>query len=62
MPKENYSNWSKEDLIKEIKKLKKRKKLWGGIIIQEKRTWRYNDEDKYKYNPNDLSNWKVLEI
>ena len=25
-------------------------------------TWRYNDKDKYEYNPNDLSSWKVLDI
>ena len=27
---EDYSNWSKEDLVKEIKKLKKRKKF--GLV------------------------------
>lgn len=34
--------------------------LWGGLVIYENGTWRYNDEDKYHYNPNDLSNWKIL--
>jgi len=30
MPKENYSEWTKKELIREIKKLKKRKKY--GIV------------------------------
>lgn len=52
-----------EGLQKYIKEQnKKGKKLWGGIIIKEKGTWRYNDEEKYNYNPNDLSNWKILEF
>jgi len=41
---------------------KKGKKLWGGIAIFVRGTWRYNDNKKYVYNPNDLSNWKILEI
>lgn len=34
MPKENYSEWTKPELIREIKKLKKRKKY--GIVWEEK--------------------------
>ena len=34
MPKENYSEWTKQELIKEIKKLKKRKKY--GIVWEDK--------------------------
>lgn len=40
----------------------KGKKLWGGIAIFVNGTWRYNDNKKYEYNPNDLSSWKILEI
>jgi len=39
---------------------KKGKKLMGGIAIYINGTWRYNDSEKYEYNPNDLSSWKVL--
>lgn len=41
---------------------KKNKKLWGGIVIESRGSWRYNDKQKYQYNPNDLSDWKVLEL
>jgi type III restriction enzyme len=52
-----------EGLQKYIKaENKKDKKLWGGIVIYVNRTWRYNDEEKYHYDPNNLSNWKILEI
>jgi adenine-specific DNA-methyltransferase len=34
MPKENYQDWTKEDLIKEVKQLKKRKKY--GLIWEDK--------------------------
>ena len=50
-----------EGLQKYIKK-NKDKKLWGGIVLESQGSWRYNDEEKYSYNPNDLSSWKVLEI
>lgn len=40
----------------------KDKKLWGGIAIYVNGTWRYNDKEKYEYNPNDLSSWNILEI
>jgi len=50
-----------EGLQKYIKK-NKDKKLWGGIAIFVNGTWRYNDKEKYEYNPSNLSSWKVLEI
>ena len=52
-----------EGLQKYIKEQKKKgKKLWGGIAIFINGSWRYNDADKYEYNPNNLSTWKILEI
>ena len=50
-----------EALQKYIKK-NKNKKVWGGIVIESHGSWRYNDKKKYEYNPNNLSEWKVLEI
>jgi len=41
---------------------KKGKKLFGGIAIYVNGSWRYNDNEKYEYNPNNLSSWKVLEL
>ena len=43
-------------------KKNKTKKVWGGIVIESHGSWRLNDKEKYEYNPNDLSSWKVLEI
>lgn len=52
-----------EGLQKYIKEQnKKGKKLRGGIAIYVNGTWRYNDKEEYEYNPNNLSEWKVLEI
>ncbi|OGF45101.1 MAG: hypothetical protein A2536_06350 [Candidatus Firestonebacteria bacterium RIFOXYD2_FULL_39_29] len=52
-----------EGLQKYIKKeLKKVKKLEGGIVISVKNSWRVNSNDKYKYNKDDLSEWKILDI
>lgn len=52
-----------EGLHKYITKEKKKgKKLWGGIAIYENGSWRYNDNEKYDYNPNQIQNWKVLEF
>jgi len=62
MPKENYSEWTKQELIKEIKKLKKRKKY--GIVWEDKpekqfielleksdkvKWWFKNGENEIKY-------------
>ena len=38
------------------------KKIWGGIVIESRGSWRYNDEEKFKYNQNDMSSWKILEL
>jgi type III restriction enzyme len=52
-----------ENLQKYIKEQNsKNRKLWGGIVININDSWRYNDQEIYAYNPNDLSNWKVLNI
>lgn len=50
-----------EGLAKYIKEEnKKGKKLFGGIVIQKDRSWRYNDSETYEYNPKDLTKWKFL--
>jgi type III restriction enzyme len=52
-----------EGLQRYIKKQKeKEKNLWGGIVINNNQTWRYNDNERYRYDQDDLSTWKVLEL
>lgn len=52
-----------ESLQRYIKKQNKSgKKIIGGIAIYVNGTWRYNDKEKYEYNPDDLSNWKILSL
>lgn len=52
-----------EGLAAYIKKENKNgKKLFGGIVIPEKSSWRYNDNAKYSYDPKDLKGWKFLEL
>lgn len=52
-----------EGLQKYIKEQnRKSKKLFGGIAIYVNGSWRYNDNKKYEYDPNDLSSWKVLNL
>lgn len=41
---------------------KKVKNLFGGIVLKEKNSWRYHDGKKYAYDPNDLKNWKFLDL
>jgi len=41
---------------------KKGKKLYGGIVLKEKNSWRYHDGSKYEYNPNNLKDWKFLDL
>ena len=41
---------------------KKGKNLIGGIIVESNSTWRYNDEKKFHFDENDLSNWKILDF
>ncbi len=38
------------------------KKLFGGIVINDKDSWRYYDGKNYKYDPNNLINWKFLDL
>jgi type III restriction enzyme len=52
-----------EGLAKYIKdENKKGKRLWGGIVINVKGSWRYNDNETYRYDENNLKEWKFLEI
>lgn len=41
---------------------KKGKKLFGGIVIKDKNSWRYNDSKKYAYDPKNLKEWKFLDL
>lgn len=41
---------------------KKGKKLFGGIVLKDKNSWRFNDSKKYSYDPNDLKDWKFLDL
>jgi hypothetical protein len=41
---------------------KKGKKLYGGIVTEEKNSWRYNDSLNYEYNPENLKEWKFLDF
>lgn len=41
---------------------KKGKKLFGGIVIQDKGSWRYHTGKKYSYNPKDLKSWEFLDL
>jgi type III restriction enzyme len=57
------AKYKAEGLRKYLSKQKsKGRNLWGGIVIQTDRTWRYNDQADYKYDQKNLSNWKILEI
>jgi len=38
----------------------KGKKLFGGIVLQDKNSWRLNNQVNYSYNPSNLSNWGFL--
>lgn len=52
-----------EGLAKYIKEQNsKGKKLAGGIVIPVDDNWRYNDNLKYHYDPNDLKDWKFLDL
>lgn len=41
---------------------KKGKKIFGGIVIKEQNSWRFNDSKNYAYDPNDLKDWKFLDL
>jgi type III restriction enzyme len=40
----------------------KGKNLWGGIVIYTGGSWRINDNEKYVYDENNLSSWKILPL
>ncbi len=41
---------------------KKGKNIFGGILIKDKNSWRYNDDIEYSYVPNNLRDWKFLDL
>jgi type III restriction enzyme len=52
-----------EGLQKYIKEQnEKGKNLWGGIVIEVNGSWRYNDNEAYTYDENNLSSWKLLQL
>lgn len=51
-----------EGMAKYIVEQKKNKKIFGGIILKDKNSWRINDNKKYAYNPNNLKDWKFLDF
>jgi type III restriction enzyme len=44
------------------KENKNGKKLLGGIVIKDKNSWRFNDNKKYDYDPDNLKEWKFLDL
>ncbi|KKT33606.1 MAG: Type III restriction enzyme, res subunit superfamily [Candidatus Woesebacteria bacterium GW2011_GWB1_44_11b] len=38
------------------------KNLFGGIVLKDKNSWRYHDSKKYAYDPDDLKDWKFLDL
>jgi len=52
-----------EGLQAYVKKLNKAgKKLFGGIVVKDKNSWRVNNKDKYSYDPNNLKDWEFLDL
>lgn len=52
-----------EGLAKYIKEhSKKNKKLFGGIVLHDKKSWRLNDKEEYSYDPNNLKDWDFLDL
>jgi type III restriction enzyme len=50
-----------EGLYKYIKEQNsKGKNLFGGIVIKKDGSWRYNDNEIYEYDENNLKSWKYL--
>jgi type III restriction enzyme len=41
---------------------KKGKKLFGGIVVKEKNSWRWNSKAKYVYDPNNLKDWDFVDL
>ena len=50
-----------EGLAKYIK-MQKNEKIFGGIVVPKDKQWWHNDREKYEYNPNDLKDWKFLDL
>jgi len=38
------------------------KKLFGGIVIKDKKSWRFQDSKNYTYDPTNLKDWKFLNL
>lgn len=36
------------------------KKLFGGIVVQDKNSWRINSKEKYSYDSSNLKDWEFL--
>lgn len=52
-----------DGLIKYITEQKKKgKKIDGGIVRYERRSWLYFTYKDYKYNPNDIKGWEFLNL
>ncbi len=52
-----------EGLAKYIKDhSKKGKKLFGGIVLHDKSSWRINGNHIYSYDPNNLKEWEFLDL
>ncbi|TSC68718.1 MAG: Uncharacterized protein G01um101466_334, partial [Parcubacteria group bacterium Gr01-1014_66] len=41
---------------------KKGKRLFGGIVLKDKNSWRFSDSKKYSYDSNNLKDWKFLDL
>ena len=52
-----------DGLIKYVAEQKKAgKKLDGGIVRYEKKSWLYFTDKEYKYNPESVKGWKFLDL
>ncbi len=52
-----------DGLVKYITEQKKKgKKIDGGIVRYEKKSWLYFTDKEYKYNPNDIKGWEFLNL
>lgn len=40
----------------------KSKKLFGGIVLNDRGSWRISETTKYQYDPNDLKSWDFLDL
>lgn len=41
---------------------KKGKRLFGGIAVEKDGTWRYYDKKKYRFDENNMLDWKILDL